>query len=292
MAKKTKKINSSLLKLLLCLLGISIILFLFVVYKNNTSSVKGDSTISTGSGSVKMVNLMERTANAGEACGKSVNKACLKDLICAPLGASYKILQAKAAEIESRVESESVPQEQRLCIGKTENGMTGGCMPYIPYYGACIKVGVWPPPVPKITPTPTLSSKPCLQRQPQCVPTASRPCPMYSSPPPGTIFCTPTPTPMPTKSPITFPNCNIRSEPIIKCPTGYTCKNTCNPSPGATGCAQYDICVPISTPTPTVGVVYTPSPNPRIQMRTVPPSPPSLPRGGLRSWIGSFIGRN
>lgn len=68
----------------------------------------------------------------------------------------------------------------------------------------------------------------------------------------NTVNTTPTPQ-------IVFPNCNQRpGQPPVRCPQGYWCKGTCNPLPGQTGCAQYDICVAL-TPTP------SPTPIPNIK---------------------------
>jgi hypothetical protein len=103
--------------------------------------------------------MKQALANAGEACGRSINRACQKNLICAPLGPSYRLLATKATEVESTTETETVSTEVRTCIGKSEDEIKSGCFPYIPYYGACVKKGVWPPPPIKPTPTPTPSNR-------------------------------------------------------------------------------------------------------------------------------------
>jgi hypothetical protein len=268
MAKKTKKSNKSLLNSLLVVLGISLFLFGFVVFKNNqeSSDVKGVSTTVSLSCNMSVhpartcpsgyecknntrsnprlvgsdgVCMKQNLAKEGEACGRSINQACRKDLICAPLGQSYKLLNTQATEVESTTESEGISVEEKTCIGKSEDEIKSGCFPYIPYYGACVKKGVWPPPPQKPTPTPG----PCYQpricsgntctggppvgingvaiNMPQCTPTPTPssgcipkpPCvdgipdpktgiKMYCDPKPGTIFCTPTPSKLsPTLTP-------------------------------------------------------------------------------------------
>jgi len=185
MAKKTKKSNKSLLNTLLVVLGISLFLFGVVVFKNNqeNSDVKGDSTALISE--VQMVQV-----DAGEACGRSISRRCKNDLVCAPLAPSYRLLNAKASEVESTTESESVSTDAQKCLGMPENEIKGGCAFYIPYYGACVKKGVWPPP--SITPKPT--SGPCIKPPEPCKETDKSKCPKYSPPAPGTIICTPTPS--------------------------------------------------------------------------------------------------
>jgi hypothetical protein len=58
-----------------------------------------------------------------------------------------------------------------------------------------------------------------------------------------------TPTPSPTL-------CR-RPEGQIPCPKGYWCRKTCNPAPGAVGCAQYDVCELGPSPTPTPSPIPT-----------------------------------
>jgi len=236
MAKKAKKSNKSLLNSLLVVLGISLFLFGFVVFKNNqeNSDVKGESTEARqvdSSGRV-IIPPKNRTANAGEACGRSINRACQRNLICAPLGPSYRLLATKATEVESTTESEGVSAEEKMCIGKTEDEIKTGCLPYIPYYGACVKKGVWPPPPQKPTPTPT--STECTNRW-DCKDEPGKTCPMPIKYPEGTIFCTPTPTSTPTSQVSCVwcgLNCVDKSKvqacALIPPPQGYSCVNRNN----------------------------------------------------------------
>ena len=156
MAKKFKKSTKSLLNVLLVILALSLFLFGVVFFKinNGNPDVKGDSTAS------KMP-MIKRDGVAGEACGKSVNRACQKNLICAPLGSSYRLLNTQATEVESTTETEGVTTEEKLCLGKTEDEIRTGCLPYIPNYGACVKKGVWPPLSQKPIPSPKDSKKGC-----------------------------------------------------------------------------------------------------------------------------------
>ncbi|MFH0749317.1 MAG: hypothetical protein V1917_00185 [Candidatus Gottesmanbacteria bacterium] len=135
--------------------------------------------------------IKKNLANAGEACGKSIGMGCKKELLCAPLAPSYKLLAVKAMEAETAAETETVSADVVKCIGKTENEIKSGCLPYIPYYGACVKKGVWPP---KVTPIPTQTPPSgCRYQTVQCI---KAPCNPVLVCPSGII--TPTPTPSST----------------------------------------------------------------------------------------------
>jgi len=278
MAKKFKKSTKSLLNILLVVLALSLFLFGVVIFKinNGNQDVKGESTTISNDSKMRAscnmtvnpprrcpsgyecksnprnnprlvgsdgVCMKQNLAKEGEACGRSMNQACRKDLICAPLGSSYRLLSTQATEVESTTESEGVTTEEKLCLGKTEDEIKTGCFPYIPYYGACVKKGVWPPPTQKPTPTqtPTPSSKECYKRPVQLPCVIGKPCPMPIPPPPGAILCTPTPTPSnlsptPTSTPSGQVSCvwcglncvdtsTIQACAMIAPPQGYSCVN-------------------------------------------------------------------
>jgi hypothetical protein len=318
MAKRKQSTKNNTTSIFLGVIGIFIIVFgiLFIATewskRKEMENVKGESTVSTES---SMIPPKDRTANAGEACGRSIGRGCKKDLICAPLAPSYRLLTTKATEVESMTETETVSTEVRTCIGKSEDEIKSGCLPYIPYYGACVKKGVWPPPSIKPTPTPG----PCYQprictgntctggppvgmngievNMPQCTPTPTPisncipkpPCvdgvvdpktgaKLYCDPKPGTIFCTPTPTP-PSTTPgqVSCVWCGLNCVDKSKI---QACIMIAPPA-GYTCANINNVCTKVAN-----GVVVTPAPAP------ISVAPVQNVINRIRSLLGRFGRRN
>jgi len=186
MAKKMKKPERSLLNILFVILALSLFLFGTVLFRKNQENADVQGVMTDGT----MKPPINKTAKAGEACGKSINKGCQKELICAPLMPLYKTLKTTATTTELAAEADSVLPGERPCLGKPESDIKDACLPFLPYYGACVKKGVWPPPIQKVTPVITRFLTPKITVKP----TEQLPSPVYSPPPPETISYTPTPT--------------------------------------------------------------------------------------------------
>lgn len=125
---RRKKSDFPLLKILVMILIMSLFLFGVVIFEKNNPNVRGVMTDSNSS--------FPRTSTEGDACGTSIGIACRKDLVCAPFAGSSN--QSDVANLERR------------CLGKPEASLPGGCSLFIPGYGACVREGVWPLPVPTI----------------------------------------------------------------------------------------------------------------------------------------------
>jgi len=153
MAKRTRKSSKfNTTSILLGAIGILAILFVVLFVGNEWSrrsamvNVKGETT----DGKRPPI---QYTANAGEACGKSMKLGCIKELICAPLMPPYRLLKKNATPAELAAEEDVVLPEERPCFGRPANEITDRCPQFLPYYGACVKKGVWPPPFQQITTT-------------------------------------------------------------------------------------------------------------------------------------------
>lgn len=67
----------------------------------------------------------KKRANAGEACGRSINTLCQKNLICAPLMPAYRLRNTTATEAELIMEEETVSPDVTRCVGLTEKETQG-----------------------------------------------------------------------------------------------------------------------------------------------------------------------
>jgi len=196
MAKKVRKQQKSILHFLFILLALSLFLFGTVLFKKNqeNSDVKGDSTMSRSVDSKGVIPPEHEESNAGEACGLRVNRFCTGKLICAPLDLAGTAL--KEHEDKNRV----MPVDDVWCSKKSQDEyMDHPCNPRIPYYGACVKTGVWP----RTSNTPTPTSAPTTSETQSLVPTSTPtkpPRPTSGS----TATMTPSSTPkyIPTATPV------------------------------------------------------------------------------------------